>query len=170
MPVATLETERMSLRALRLEDAERLYPLYKSEDFVRYLAERPSSAAAMTETVRSRLAEEKPPGMGNWTWLDRATGAYIGRGGIWPSIVLADAPIEMGWFLAADRWGAGLATEAVRAQLDYSFQDLDIPAVWATIHVDNAASLRLADRFGFVRRGEAVLRTGVHFTLCLERS
>lgn len=170
MTVGTLETARITLRALQLEDAERLYPLYESEDFVRYLAEPPASPAAMVATVRSRLAEEKPPGMGNWTWLDRATGAYIGRGGIWPSIVLADAPIEMGWFLAADRWGAGLATEAVRAQLDYTFGDLDVPAVWATIHVDNAASLRLADRFGFVRRGEVLLRTGVHFSLCLERS
>jgi RimJ/RimL family protein N-acetyltransferase len=168
MTAATLKTDRLTLRALRIEDAEPLFPLYQSADFVRYLAERPATVEELTNTVASRLAEQKPPGMGNWTWLDRATGGPVGRGGIWPSIVLPGAPVEMSWFLSRDRWGEGLATEAVRAQLDYAFGDLAVPAVWATIHVDNDLSLRLASRFGFVQEGEFAMRSGPHRSLVLE--
>ncbi|GAA1664689.1 GNAT family N-acetyltransferase [Fodinicola feengrottensis] len=169
MTVATLETERLLMRALRIDDAEPLFPMYESPEFGRYLSMVPTTVEAMRETVQARLAEPKPPGMGNWVWLDRATGGYVGRGGIWPSIVIDRQPIEMGWFLAVDRWGRGLATEAVRAQLDHTFHDLEVPAVWATIHIDNGPSLRLAERMGFVLKGGTTLASGPHHTLVLER-
>ncbi|WP_163504966.1 GNAT family N-acetyltransferase [Fodinicola acaciae] len=169
MTVRALDTERLHLRALRIEDAEHLYPLYAEPDFVRFISLRPATVAELTDAVAKRLAEPKPPGMGNWVWLDRATGAYVGQGGLWPSIHLPGAPVEMGWFLARDRWGQGLAAEAVRAQLDYAFGELDVPEVWATVHVDNERSLALAARFGFAERGGGELPAGPHTFLALER-
>lgn len=77
--------------------------------------------------------------------------------------------VEMGWFLAVDRWGQGLAGEAVRAQLDYAFGELEVPQVWATVHVDNKKSLALAARLGFAVRGGGELGTGPHSFFALER-
>ena len=158
------------MRALRIEDAEHLYPLYAQPDFVRYISQRPASVADMASLVASRLAKEKPPGMGNWVWLRPEQPARTSdKGSIWPSVHLPGTPVEAGWFLSCDRWGQGLASEAVRAQLDYAFGELDVPEVWATVHVDNERSLALAARLGFAVRGGGELRTGAHSFLALER-
>lgn len=77
--------------------------------------------------------------------------------------------VEMGWFLGVHRWGQGLAGEAVRAQLDYAFGELEVPQVWATVHVDNKRSLALAARLGFAVRGGGELGTGPHSFFALER-
>lgn len=61
----------------------------------------------------------------------------------------------MGYWLAADRTGRGLATEAVRAAVAHAFDDLDLHRVEAGTLLHNAASQRVLARCGFTRYGLA---------------
>jgi RimJ/RimL family protein N-acetyltransferase len=61
--------------------------------------------------------------------------------------------IEIGWRLRRDAWGAGLATEAARAVLDYAFMILALPEVVADIHPENMRSIRVAEKIGLILRG-----------------
>lgn len=83
----------------------------------------------------------------------RIVGAFnlnaIRRGLVWE----ADA----NWWLAPSAVGFGLASEALIGLLAHAFADLPeglgLHRVLAGIQAENAASLRLAERLGFVRAG-----------------
>jgi RimJ/RimL family protein N-acetyltransferase len=66
---------------------------------------------------------------------------------------------KLGYAVAADYWGRGFATDAVRCALDFAFGPLDLHRVTAAIGPDNAASHAVVKRLGFVREG--VLRDHV---------
>jgi RimJ/RimL family protein N-acetyltransferase len=60
--------------------------------------------------------------------------------------------VEVGWRLAPDWWGRGLATEAARASIDFGFERLGLRSIVSIIDERNTRSLRLAERLG-MRRG-----------------
>jgi RimJ/RimL family protein N-acetyltransferase len=85
-------------------------------------------------------------GYGMWAVEDRATGGLIGRIGFyepegWPGM-------ELGWMLAREHWGRGLATEGARAALQFAFATLQKPQVISLIRPENVASIRLAEKLG----------------------
>lgn len=84
--------------------------------------------------------------------------AIFGGCGLYPRV--GPAAIEIGYWLAADRTGRGLATEAARALTRHAFSDAAIERV--EIHCDrrNAASNRIPLRLGY--RGESAADIGVH--------
>lgn len=52
--------------------------------------------------------------------------------------------LELGWRLKRSAWGQGLGSEAAQAVVDWAFDSLQIERLVSIIHVDNAASIRLA--------------------------
>jgi RimJ/RimL family protein N-acetyltransferase len=60
---------------------------------------------------------------------------------------------EFGYWLGRDRWGMGFATEAGRCFLAYAFAELPVDTVHSGVFADNAASLRVQEKLGFVRTG-----------------
>ncbi len=73
-------------------------------------------------------------------------GRVIGKAGFWR---LPD----VGYILHPDVWGQGLAAEAVGAAIDHVFRTRDIKTLTADVDPENAASIRLLERLGFVRTG-----------------
>ena len=59
-----------------------------------------------------------------------------------------DAP-ELGYWLGVDHWGQGFATEAVRAAIDYAFEEFDIEHLFAGARVANPASRNVLEKCGF---------------------
>ena len=55
---------------------------------------------------------------------------------------------ELGWRLARDAWGRGLATEAATAARDHAFATLGLPELISIIHPDNTRSRRVATKLG----------------------
>ena len=90
------------------------------------------------------------------------TGETIGHVGFFdfqrdmePSI--AGEP-EMGWIFSPKAQGRGYASEAGRAALgwfDTTVGPLSVPAI---IDLENAPSMRLAERLGFERQADAIYR------------
>ena len=62
---------------------------------------------------------------------------------------LDDLPgIEIGWWLASDLWGQGLATEAARAVLEDGFNQLGLQRIVAIAFRENRASTRIMSKLG----------------------
>jgi ribosomal-protein-alanine N-acetyltransferase len=80
------------------------------------------------------------------------TKAFIGFIGI--SIPMFDAPfmpaIEIGWRLAYDYWGRGLATEGARAVVRHAFETLRIPSLVSFTVPANLRSRRVMEKIGMV--------------------
>lgn len=67
---------------------------------------------------------------------------------------------KLGYAVAAEHQGRGVATDAVAVALDLAFSALELHRVTAAIGPDNAASTQVVQRLGFTREG--VLRDHVH--------
>jgi RimJ/RimL family protein N-acetyltransferase len=83
---------------------------------------------------------------------EKATGAYVGES----YLANADweAPrIEVGYFVVQSSTGKGYATEAARATIGYAFAHLKVIRVDLCCAADNVASMRVAERCGFVQEG-----------------
>jgi ribosomal-protein-alanine N-acetyltransferase len=66
---------------------------------------------------------------------------------------------EIGYFLAEEQWGKGIATRAIKAATSYAFKDSDIVRVYAEPFSDNIGSRRALEKAGFTL--EATLRRNV---------
>lgn len=69
--------------------------------------------------------------------------------------------VAIGYWLAAEAQGSGLATEAVRALVDHAFADWRLHRVEIRAAVGNARSIAICDRLGFVEEG--ILREAQRF-------
>jgi ribosomal-protein-alanine N-acetyltransferase len=71
-----------------------------------------------------------------------------------PFAHLADPVVEIGWRLAADWWGLGLASEAATAALQYGFDDLGLPEIVSFTTPVNGRSRAVMERIGMSSAGE----------------
>ena len=83
----------------------------------------------------------------------RADGSFIGFIGIWvPEFQAAFTPcVEIGWRLAAEYWGRGLATEGARAITAYAFEILKLPELVSFTVPGNVRSQRVMEKLGMTR-------------------
>jgi RimJ/RimL family protein N-acetyltransferase len=70
------------------------------------------------------------------------------------------AEVELGYVVAPDARGGGVATAMLRALTEWAFAEIGALRIRLVVDVVNEASLRVAERCGYVREG--VMRS-VHF-------
>ena len=148
-----IATERLTLRAHRVEDFAACAALWADPGVVRHIGGRPFSAEE-TWTKLLRYAGLWPLlGFGYWAIEEKATGGFVGELGfadfkrdIEPT--LGDRP-ELGWALASRVHGRGYATEAVSAVLAWGDAELGRRQTVCLISPDNLPSLRVAARAGY---------------------
>jgi ribosomal-protein-alanine N-acetyltransferase len=66
----------------------------------------------------------------------------------------ADHTVEIGYSVIPDRRGRGYATEATRALVRWALGQPQVEVVVAGCDIENAPSIRILERTGFVRTGE----------------
>ncbi|HEX3779257.1 MAG TPA: GNAT family N-acetyltransferase [Pseudonocardiaceae bacterium] len=146
-----LRSSRLRLRPLDPDDVDALLPIYTDPDVHRYFTDKVFDLAGVRHLIQQRLTRDVPAGMGSWVLQREDT--VVGIAQLWPAKNPAGVP-EIGWLLGKQYWGAGLATEAATAIIEHGFRRLGLPVILALVHRDNAASLRLAKRLGFLDVGE----------------
>ncbi len=93
-------------------------------------------------------------------------GVLVGGGGLQPGRGDGEGGAELGYWLAEDYWGKGLATRAVRLLVDYGFTRLGLARIEARVRTTNVPSLRVLEKNGFTREGvlrSALTRDGVRY-------
>jgi len=159
--IPVLETERLVLRAPRLEDAENIAMLANERRIAENTARIPhpyTLADAKTFLAAANRSEQET------TFLIALTdGTLVGACGL----ELRDGPggsgaagamPELGCWLGVAYWGRGFATEAVRALIDHAFTDLELEALQAGARVTNPASRRVLEKCGFQWTGVGLYR------------
>jgi len=148
----TIETERLVLRAYRIEDFPHLVAAWADPEVVRHIG-RPSTEEESWTRLLRNIALWPMLGYGYWAATEKTSGRYIGDVGladfkreIEPSI--KGVP-EIGWVLARWSHGRGYATEAAQAALRWLEGALGPQRTVCIINDDNRASLRVADKCGY---------------------
>ncbi len=94
-------------------------------------------------------------GFGWYAFRDRASGALVARGGPHRARIAGRDEVEIGWTVAADRWGQGLATELGGASVAHAFGPLGLAEVVSFTLPENVASRRVMEKLGFAFEREA---------------
>lgn len=150
-----LSTSRLLLRPHRLDDFESLYALWRAPEVYRHILGRPSTREEAWMRLLRYAGLWPLLGYGYWAVEDKASGLYIGEIGFADFHRDMDPPLgnnpEMGWMIAPEHHGKGLATEALTAMLDWASKALPHEDCVCFISDDNAASIALARKVGFVK-------------------
>jgi RimJ/RimL family protein N-acetyltransferase len=150
-PTLPIVTARLNLRVHRSTDLEELLVYHGDPDTTRYLPWPVRTRQQTADALVPKLSQGVARAEGDWLVLaieERASGTVIGE------VLLKRGPgttCELGYVIRRDRHGLGLASEAVAAMLTLAFDEYGQTAVDAEIQRGNAASVRLVERFGFVR-------------------
>ena len=83
-----------------------------------------------------------------WATIYKETGEFIGRCGLTPMDIEGHEEIEVGYMLAKEYWGQGLATEAAKAILEYGSNQVGLSRLICVINPENQASSRVALKIG----------------------
>lgn len=148
------ETERLRLRQWRPEDREPFAALNADPRVMEFFPATLDRAAsdAMAERCETLIAER---GWGFWAAESKAGGDFIGFVGLHTPIPeLPFSPcVEVGWRLAFDYWGKGLAGEAARGALRVGFERLRLPEIVSFTALRNARSRAVMERLGMLPAG-----------------
>ena len=154
IPWKILETKRTIIRELTLDDIDELYELYSDPMIKKFIP--PLYEKREDEIEFERAYIEKMYGVcgfGYWLVLDKRSGDVIGRAGISPRT--GYDKLELGYLIKEKYRGQGIAEEICRAILAYGRDYLEHTTYNAFIQADNTDSIRLAEKLGFKRIGEA---------------
>ena len=156
----TLRTQHLMLRRLRLDDAEPLFALFNNWNVIRLLSSppwpyRPEDSRLFADAAAGRSRE-----------LDEDVLA-ITHGGAFAGIISAryrdannlqrGAGPNVGYWIGEPLWGRGFMTEALHAVVRHLFEDTATDAIYCGAFTENAASLRVQAKVGFVRDGDTTL-------------
>ena len=160
--VPVLQTERLLLREHRLDDFPAIAAMWADPAVTKYIGGNPRPEEECWLKFLRAAGFWTHLGFGYWIIEEKRSGAVIGECGfgdfkrdMTPSIA---GKMEMGWALAAQVHGRGLASEAVAAALQWADDHKAGLQICCLIEENNAASIRIAEKNGF----SETLRTHYH--------
>lgn len=105
---------------------------------------------AFVERMEACFAEH---GYGLWAVEIPGEAAFVGCVGLLPVDIDAHftPAIEVGWRLAPDFWGRGIATEAATAAISFGFDEIGLRSIVAFTAARNLPSRRVMARLGMLR-------------------
>jgi RimJ/RimL family protein N-acetyltransferase len=145
--VPMIETERLVLRAPRIEDFQAFAQILASPQGKTY--GNPTSRDEAWFGFMQLTATWYLRGHGAWVITLRETGAVIGISQISPEP--GDEEYELGWLLDAAHEGQGYATEAAAAIRDFAVTGMQLPSLVSYIYRSNSKSQAVAQRLGAVQ-------------------
>ncbi|HYX45964.1 MAG TPA: GNAT family N-acetyltransferase [Sphingomicrobium sp.] len=157
-----IETERLILREFRAGDLDEHAETLGDEEVMRHIGGKPMSREDSWRRLLSGVGMWSLVGMGPWAVELKSDGRMVGHCGFFQfnrelEPLILDEP-EMGWIFSRSVHGQGIAFEACAAALEWAERELGADSYPAIIDLENAASMKLAERLGFVRQADGVYR------------
>jgi [ribosomal protein S5]-alanine N-acetyltransferase len=153
MSFPVLETERLNLIEIKEEHVKEIYDIFSREEVTRFYGLLPfkkeDQAIKMVESFSKNFQDNRAV---RWGIVLKETGEFIGSVGL-NNLQLWSKRSEIGYELRPDVWGKGIASEAVKTVLSYSFQELELFRIGAVTFPENFASSKLLLNLGFQKEG-----------------
>ena len=153
-----LETDRLHLRRLTVADAPALFHMLRDEEVARYSGRpklrRMSEAVELVRSIALDFATRRSV---RWGGSEHPQGTILATVGLhhWDRY---HRHIGIGFDVARERWGEGIASEAVGAVVDFALTELSVNRIEAEVMAENEGCLRVLERQGFEREGLLVER------------
>ena len=144
-----LETDRLRLRRLSIDDAEFILRLLNEPSFIQNIGDRGVRTLedAGAYVLKGPVASYEKFGFGLWLVETKSECVPIGICGLLKRDVLED--VDIGYALLPEFWSKGYALEAASAVMSYAREKLGSKQVLAVVNADNQSSIRLLEKMGF---------------------
>ncbi len=166
------QTQRLIIRRWIPEaDAVQVFEMYSDPEVMRFIGgmieESVEAQQAKLQQVIDRYTQLNN-GTGAWAIVEKETGQIVG------TVLLKQLPdneskptqdYEVGWHLRKAYWAKGYATEAGKAAIEYGFNVLKLPIIYAVVRPENHASIRVTQRIGMMPMGRTHKYYGVELEL-----
>ena len=149
LPTIELPLSGWALRAWRHGDAEALAEHANNPKVWRNMSDR--FPHPYTLEIARDWVQRGHVDFGGDNWAIILDDAAVGGCGIRQQDSHLRCNAEIGYWLAEPFWGRGVVTQVVRALIERALADPAITRVFAPIHADNPASMRVAEKAGMVR-------------------
>ena len=151
-----LQTRRLRLMEWRHADFAAFRPIAKDPDVMRYISDGiPWSDEGIREFIGRQIRHAAARRFCLWRIARNPDGKTIGFCGLQPLKLEGQREVEIGWWLAKNCWGRGLATEAARTVMRFAFDDAKLRRVIAIARPENLASIRIMRKLGMRFEREA---------------
>jgi len=146
--VKILETERLMLRQMRVEDAEFIFELVNEPAFIRNIGDKGVRTLddARDYILSGPVASYAKFGFGLYVVVLKETGAAIGICGLLKRDSLED--VDVGFALLEKFRRKGFAYESAAAVMEYGRNKLGLKRIVAITSPDNEASIRVLEKIG----------------------
>jgi RimJ/RimL family protein N-acetyltransferase len=140
-----IETDRLILRELRISDLDGMFELDSDPEVHKYLGKRPVKTKKESEKIlESVLQQYEERGIGRFAVIEKSSGEFIGWSGLRLNTEYNmngfTKYYDVGYRLLKRYWGNGYATESGKASVNYAFNTMNLPELYATTHIENQAS------------------------------
>ena len=142
-----IETNRLYLRELVLEDKEELSRVLSDPESMQFYPE-PFSKDKVEKWIQWNIDNYKKFNHGLWAVILKDGEKFIGDCGITMQIIEKETVPEIGFHIIKDYWKKGYATEAAIACKEYAFEVLKYPQIFSYTTVKNIPSLKVAEKIG----------------------
>jgi [ribosomal protein S5]-alanine N-acetyltransferase len=158
-PPRMIETERLQLGAIQLEDAFQIHESYaQDKEVTRYLTWKPNETLKVTQTVVRNMVENwENSSQYCWVIKIKSTDTLIGALDLRPE----GSRSSLGYVLARPFLGNGYMAETVSIVARLALESDDTFRIWAVCDVDNIRSARVLEKAGMQREG-ILRRWAVH--------
>ncbi len=173
MMVEFLETERLILRPLKLDDADRLFLLDSNSEVMKYIGVKPLTEVKESVEVIQRIQKQYTENeIGRFAVIEKASDLLIG----WCGLKFLTEEIngfnnvyDLGYRFLPEFWGKGYAQESAKAWLDFGFNEMNLKTIYACAHSENIASNTILKKLGFQEKNTFLEHDGECFWYEMEK-
>ena len=145
-----LYTERLTIRPFQMRDLDAFFAYAKTPDVGPNAGWKPHANKEESARLLVDFIEKDE----SWAITDRETGKLMGSIGLHEDQARGYRRARsLGYVLASECWGRGLATEAAKAVIAYAFDDLGADIVSVRHYPFNLRSKRVIEKCGFTYEG-----------------
>ncbi|MCM3766970.1 GNAT family N-acetyltransferase [Neobacillus niacini] len=145
-----LETERLQLRILTLDDAEKVMAHFSDPAVTRFMDIEPCKDLKDVEEIIQYHIEDS-----GCRWGIFYKEQFVGTIGFhYLRKNEGDFIAEIGFDLSKKYWSKGFMTEAIREVISFGFTQMGLTMIDATVEPDNEKSINLMKRLEFKRAEE----------------
>ncbi|MFT5858419.1 MAG: ribosomal-protein-alanine N-acetyltransferase [Flavobacteriaceae bacterium] len=143
-----LETDRLILRKVTLDDIPLLFKMESTPESNEYTGEVVSkSIEELEEKIKgSILKDYRVVGFGRLAVIIKETNTFIGWAGL--KYLPEFDQVDLGYRFLPEFWGKGYGTEASIELIRYGFEDLNLDRIIALAMPENKASTRIMEKAG----------------------
>lgn len=154
----TVESERLLFRPIETGDAEALFELDSNPNVHQYLGNEPvTSIDEVLGYINSIQKQYVANGIGRYAAVLKETNEVIG----WAGLKFITEPennhvnfYDLGYRLQEKHWRKGYALEAAKAWRDHAFNEMKIPVIYASAHIENTGSNAILQKIGMELNGQ----------------